>query len=449
MSRPTLSFDDLLARYGRPVPRYTSYPTALQFNGTVDAARVEGWLAAVDGSQPVSLYLHMPYCKKMCLYCGCNMKVTHNPAVITEYVGYLMREIAMVAGKVGKRLPVSVVHLGGGTPNYAPDHALELLFQCLRANFDILPTAELSLEADPRHLDPATIVTLARLGINRASLGIQDTNPAVQSMIGREQPHTLNIAAVEGLRAAGIEAVNVDLVYGLPGQTVQGFAASMGDIIALNPSRLALFGYAHVPWMKKHQQVLEQYPRADSAERWRMFETATAMLTAAGYVAVGIDHFAKPDDPLAEAAADGKLGRNFMGYTTDTADTLLGFGASSISSFTEGYAQNVTAVADYTARIAGGILPVERGVAVTARDAALRAAITALVSNFQYDMAALGELEGDIRPRLAPLEDDGLIRLDGRRLHITPAGRPFARVVAACFDDYVQPAAANRHSQAV
>lgn len=446
MTRP--SFTQLLATYGKPVPRYTSYPTAPQFNASVTPRRVTAWLQRLDTSTPVSVYIHMPYCKKMCLYCGCNMKVTHNPSVIADYASYLVREIAEATAHIPGRLPVSTLHLGGGTPNYAPPHALELLFHSLRTRFDILADAELSLEADPRHLSAPMVATLAGLGINRVSLGIQDINPTVQTMIGREQPHHLNITAVELLRAAGIGAINVDLVYGLPGQTPEGFVRTMEDIIALDPSRLALFGYAHVPWMKKHQQVLEQYDRADAATRWQMFQTASGMLTAAGYQAVGIDHFAKPDDPLAVAARKGTLNRNFMGYTTDAAETLLGFGASSISAFPQGYAQNVTAVSDYITRVGEGGLPIERGLAVSARDKLLRTAITQVVCTFGANLGRLGNLAKDIRSRLEPLVRDGLVEMKGDELRITTDGMPFVRVVAACFDDYLQPSAV-RHSQAV
>ncbi|MCP5404625.1 MAG: oxygen-independent coproporphyrinogen III oxidase [Pseudomonadaceae bacterium] len=446
----------LLARYDRPVPRYTSYPTAPHFHEGVGVSAVAGWLAELPADKPVSVYLHTPYCKSMCLYCGCNMKVTHNPQVVSNYVSYLIREMGHVARLIGTKLKVSTVHLGGGTPSYLPPHALELLFDALHGHFDVQDGAEISMEADPRTLGPEMIVTMGRLGFNRVSLGVQDTNPTVQGYIGRIQPHKLNVAAVQGLRAAGIGAINLDMVYGLPGQTTESFRQTIQDVLELAPSRIAMFGYAHVPWMKRHQVVLEQYPRADSAERLEMFAMAGDMLAEHGYVPVGLDHFALPDDPLAVAAGNGTLHRNFMGYTTDDAETLLGFGASSISSYPQGYAQNVTEVKDYLQRVGDGILPVAKGIALTPRDRLARRLIEDISCNFACDTEAAVQSTGvddaaylaKARENLAPLMADGLVAVDGGRVCINPQGKPFTRVVAACFDDYLGKGS-GRHSAAV
>ncbi|MFZ2587581.1 MAG: oxygen-independent coproporphyrinogen III oxidase [Alphaproteobacteria bacterium] len=436
----------LTAKYSHPVPRYTSYPSALQFGPHITPTVVEGWLKNLPTTHPVSLYLHLPYCKKLCLYCGCNMKVTHNPAVISSYMGYLLDEIRHTARLLGQRLNVSTVHLGGGTPSYCPPEDLKTLFATLHQHFNILPHAELSLEADPRLLTPETVATLASVGITRASLGVQDTNPAVQAAIGRVQPHATNHAAVANLRAVGIQAINIDVVYGLPLQTSATFTQTIADVLELAPSRLALFGYAHVPWMKKHQLVLEQHPRPNPLERLNLFAAATEQLMAAGYVPVGLDHFAKPDDPLAIAAAHGTLHRNFMGYTSDDAPTLLGFGASSISTFPQGYAQNETDIPAYQTTIAAGSLATVKGLAFTERDTLRAPLIESLICNLHTTLPA--DVLAEALPKLEPLIADGLATLAESTLRITPQGRPFSRVVAACLDDYLKPTS-TRHSQAV
>lgn len=441
---------ELIAKYGGPVPRYTSYPTAIQFHAGVDAFTVNGWLGTLRDAGEASLYLHMAYCKSLCLYCGCNMKVTNKQDTITAYVNVLIDEMRRTAALLPERLKVGAIHLGGGTPSYVPMKDLRRVFAVMHELFDVKAGAEISMEIDPRQLVDGMPALLGELGFNRASLGIQDTNPTVQNVIRRVQPHSLNVRAVMQLREAGVRDINVDLLYGLPMQTPETMRQTVADIQELRPSRIALFGYAHVPWMKKHQAVLEEYNLPDAEARLDIFNTAVDALTKAGYVAVGIDHFCLPTDPMAIAAKDGDLKRNFMGYTTDAAPVLLGFGASAISQYPQGYAQNITAPADYLDAMEKPGLPIARGVAVDAGDMARRGVIEQLLCGMRAEGHALDELLVQ-RERLNDMVQDGLAEWQGDTLRVTEKGRPFARAVAACFDAYLGKGAstAGRHSKGV
>lgn len=441
---------ELIAKYGGPVPRYTSYPTALQFHAGIDAATVEGWLGTLRDAGEASVYLHMAYCKSLCLYCGCNMKVTNKAETISAYVDVLMDEMRRTAALLPEKLKVGAIHLGGGTPSYVPMKDLRRVFTLMRELFEVKDGAEISMEIDPRQLVEGMPALLGELGFNRASLGIQDTNEVVQQVIRRVQPQALNVRAVSQLRAAGVEDINVDLLYGLPMQTPATMRQTVADVKELRPSRIALFGYAHVPWMKKHQAVLEQHELPDADARLAIFNTAVEELTKAGYVAVGIDHFCLPTDPMAIAAREGELKRNFMGYTTDAAPVLLGFGASAISQYPQGYAQNITAPAEYLHAMQQPGLPIARGVAVSKGDIARRGVIEQLLCG----MRAQGEgLDGLVMQteRLQEMVADGLAEWQGDMLRVTEKGRPFARAVAACFDAYLGKGASTmgRHSRGV
>ena len=432
----TLPMKPLLAAYGGPVPRYTSYPTAPHFGAGVDGAKVAGWLAEVPQGVEASVYLHLPYCKSLCLYCGCNMKVTNRMETISAYVDVLVEEMRRVAACLPRRLRVGAIHLGGGTPSYAPMPDLLRLFEVMRELFDVHKGAEISMEMDPRQLPDGLPALMGSLGFVRASLGIQDTNLAVQEAIRRVQPQELNLRAVKLLREAGVKEINVDLLYGLPLQTPATMRRTVADMMELAPSRIALFGYAHVPWMKKHQAVLEQYDLPDAEARMELWETAVEALTAAGYEAVGIDHFCLPDDSMAVAAREGALKRNFMGYTTDRLPVLLGFGASAISQYSQGYAQNVTAPGEYMTAMEQGGLPVARGVGVTPDDVARRSVIEQLLCGMQAQGPGLAGLVAQPE-KLDALVGDGVAVWEDGVLRITPLGWPFARVVASCFDAYV------------
>jgi len=441
---PTAS---LTQKYDVPVPRYTSYPTAPHFTSQYTASTYAQQLGELCGDVPISVYVHMPFCKSLCWYCGCNMRVAHKMPAIREYANTICREVEIAAVASGKRLTVGNIHFGGGTPTWGPREGLAAIIEALRKNFDVRADAEIAMEIDPRTLTPELSKYLAALGVNRVSLGVQDFDPTVQIAINRYQPFDQVRLGVEDLRAVGIEHINIDLIYGLPLQTREKIIRTMDMAIALTPQRVALFGYAHVPWMKKHQRLLEKNPIPDSGQRFELFAAAQARIKSYGFEQIGIDHFAHPNDNLAQALRAHTLHRNFQGYTTDAAPVLLGFGTSAISSLRQAYAQNETDVAKYMGIVAAGTLPTVRGRTLTDDDLRRRALITDLMCYFSACIPE--DLGRQCAPTLSELEGDGLITWrEPGMLHMTEQGRPWVRVVAACFDTYFQPAPA-RHARAV
>jgi oxygen-independent coproporphyrinogen III oxidase len=446
---------DLLARYDRAVPRYTSYPTAPHFHAGIDAATYRRWLSELPADVPLSLYLHIPFCQSLCWYCGCHTTVARHYGRISDYLEVLLREIELVAGALGGRRPVRHVHLGGGTPTMLDARDLERLGRALGEQFDLLAGAEIAVEIDPRTLTLAGVGALAAIGVNRASLGVQDVNPKVQRAINRWQPLETTEQAVGWLRAAGIGRINVDLIYGLPHQSEALVVRSVEGVLALAPDRVALFGYAHVPWMKRHQRLIDEQALPGREARAGQFRAAAARLLEAGYVAIGIDHFARRSDSLVAAQRDGRLHRNFQGYTTDEAVALLGFGASAIGSLPQGYVQNAVPIGAWRDAIRGGAPAVARGLALDAEDRVRRAIIERLMCDFAVDLEALCVRHGWpshlLQPELealAPLVDDGVVEVDGLVIRVTARGRPLVRVVCAAFDAYLD-AGAGRHSRAV
>ncbi|MEK7245308.1 MAG: oxygen-independent coproporphyrinogen III oxidase [Pseudomonadota bacterium] len=445
----------LFARYDRPVPRYTSYPTAPHFTPDVDAARYRCWLAALPEGETVSLYLHVPFCAEMCWYCGCHTKVAARYAPIADYAATLKREIALVAGIVGRRAPVGRIHWGGGTPTQlAPEDFLGLM-AVLRTYFDVRPQTEIAVEADPRTLDDARIRALAEAGVNRVSLGVQDLNDRVQKAINRIQPFRRVAAAVEGLRGAGIGALNMDLMYGLPYQTEADVRRTVDLVASLRPDRLAVFGYAHVPWMKTHQKMIPEDALPGGLERLGQARAVAEALAAHDYRSIGLDHFARPDDSLARALDDGRLRRNFQGYTDDGAEILIGFGASAIGQFPQGYVQNAVPFHAYDAAIAAGRLAAQRGVALAPKDRLRRAVIERLMCDMKADLALLARAHGFPEDAfaaecaaLAPMVADGFVEVAGSVVRIPEAGRFFMRTIAAEFDSYLGTGE-GRHSRAV
>lgn len=454
-----MSITALIEKYDTRVPRYTSYPTAPHFSLAVDAAAYGGWLAALPPEQPVSLYLHVPFCEQLCLYCGCNTGVVRQEGPRASYADAMAREIALVRAAIGQRLRVTHVHWGGGTPTALPARSLLALMTTLRDAFDIAQGAEVAVEIDPRHFPDDRLDALVDMGVNRVSLGVQDFSPRVQQAVRRIQCEALTRSVAERVRARGIGAVNVDLMYGLPYQTAESVADTARRAIGLAPDRLAVFGYAHVPWMKKHQSLLPEDALPGPAERFAQRGETERVLTAAGYVAIGLDHFAAPTDSLAQAAGAQALNRNFQGYTVDDAPTLIGFGASAIGRLPQGYAQNHTKVGAYLAAIGRGELPIARGIAVTADDILRRDIIERIMCDLHVDLAERAATHGqDAAPLLrdasllAPMEADGLVCRTGARIAITEAGRPFVRSVAAAFDTYLartQAEGAARHARAI
>ncbi len=436
------------------VPRYTSYPTAPHFSADVGANAYGDFLDQVAGEDgPVSLYLHIPFCHSICHYCGCTTKASRRYAPIEAYVAVLRSEIAMVAARIGRR-EVSHIHWGGGTPNLLSAAAFEAIVDDLNRFFDIGPRTEHAIELDPRHLGEGRARFLAGIGVNRASLGVQDFDPAVQAAIGRIQPAETVAAAVEQLRDAGIASLSFDLIYGLPEQSVSSIRRTVETAIALAPDRISLFGYAHVPWFRANQKLIDAARLPGSEQRLDLERTAHGSIAAAGYVPIGIDHFARPGDSMAEALSKRTLRRNFQGYTTDHADTLIGFGASSIGRTRAGYAQNVTDTGNWRERIGGGHFATERGRILTPDDRLRADVIEQILCFFEFDLATTAARHG-VDPavlsadldKLTPLVRAGWVTADGGRIAIIRNGVELARLVASAFDAYL--GTGGRHSVAV
>ncbi|HSR71327.1 MAG TPA: oxygen-independent coproporphyrinogen III oxidase, partial [Kiloniellales bacterium] len=407
---------DLLARYDLRVPRYTSYPTAPHFGPQVGPETYDGWLAGVDPALPLSLYLHVPFCDSLCWFCGCHTRVVNRYRPVAAYLELLLAEVDHVAARLPGGRTVGHIALGGGTPTILAPDDLARLFTRIGERFAIAAAAEIAVEIDPRGLDPAMPAALAAAGVRRASLGVQDLDPAVQRAVNRIQSLEETAAVARALRAAGIEALNVDLMYGLPHQSREGLLATIDAVVeTLAPERLCLFGYAHVPWMKAHQRLIPESALPGPEERFAQYLGAAERLQAAGYVWIGPDHFARPEDPLALAARQGRLRRNFQGYTTDACPVRLGLGPSAIGALPQGFVQNRIALRDYRAALEAGALPVAKGVALDADDRLRAAVIERLMCDLTVDLEVLSE-EFGFEPAvfdedlagLPPLERDGL-----------------------------------------
>ena len=446
--------EDIL-RFDRRVPRYTSYPTAADFTPAVDAATYGDWLANLPPGEDVSLYLHIPFCRSLCWFCGCHTTVARRAAPVDAYLGLMMREIDMLAEALGPHHRVVHVHWGGGTPTIVGPRGIARLAGRLRGRFSLAPGADFAVEIDPRAASRETVAALADAGVTRASLGVQDFDPGVQRAINRVQPLALTARVADWLRAAGIEALNIDLLYGLPGQTVATITRTVDSVLALEPQRIALYGYAHVPWIKRHQRLIDEAALPGAAQRLALAQAATARFVARGYVAIGLDHLALPSDPLAMAARQGRLRRNFQGYTTEPAEVLLGLGASAIGTLPEGYVQNAPRATDYRAAIDGGGFATARGVAISDDDRLRRSVIERLMCDLEVDLAALCGGAANAQARfgedvaaLAPLEARGAVAIDGMRIRVAADARLLLRVVCAAFDRR-PPRVAARHSLAV
>ncbi len=435
------------------VPRYTSYPTAPHFTKEIGPEAYAAWLAQMPQGAPLSLYLHVPFCRELCHYCGCHTKAIRQQAPIDEYAQSLIAEIALVAEHAGPRA-VSHLHWGGGTPSILNGRNLAQIVGRLEEAFDLAALREHAIELDPRHLDAALARVLAGLGVNRASLGVQDLSPHVQEAIGRIQPYEQVARAAAMLRDAGIADLNFDLMYGLPRQSVDDVRRSAEMALALSPQRIALFGYAHVPWFRPQQRLIDTAALAGPAGRLAQMNAAREVLLAAGYRPIGFDHFALPSDSLAVAAQNGTMRRNFQGYTSDDAEILLGFGASAIGRLTQGFVQNAPDAGGYQRAVAAGRLAAVRGISLSVDDRVRARIIEALMCDFAADPQAIAaelgvnERFADELAQLAPLVDQGIARIERGRVMVTEMGRPFVRLVAAAFDAYLRRTA-RRHSVAV
>jgi oxygen-independent coproporphyrinogen-3 oxidase len=439
----------------RNLPRYTSYPTAVAFETADGEAEARRWLAATRPDDMISAYVHVPFCKRMCWYCGCHTSVFHEYDRVRAFYQTLRLEVDLWADAMGPHAGAAHLHFGGGSPNaLSPEDFLGLV-RHMADRFRLRPGAEVAAELDPGMLSDAFIDACGEAGVTRASLGVQTFDPDVQARVNRIQPYEMVAAATDRLRRAGVGAVNFDLMYGLPGQTPENVAASTAAAVTLRPDRVAVFGYAHVPWMKKHQVMIREADLADVAGRWEQAEAADEALVAAGYVRIGLDHYALPDDPLSVSAARGALRRNFQGYTDDPAPVLVPIGPSSIGRFAEGFLQNAITTDLWGREVEAGRLPIARRLAVTAEDGLRAAVIERLMCDLAVDVDAVCREHGFDTSTLdeavrgaAALEADGLCQVDGRRIRIPANASRVMRVVAACFDARL-PVSPARHARAV
>jgi len=434
---------DLLAT---PVPRYTSYPTAAEFHDRIAPADMAAALDRLAPGTPVSLYVHIPYCREICWYCGCNTGAANRGARLAAYLEALHTEIDMVARRLADRATIGRIAFGGGSPNALEPAAFLALQDHLNAAFRPVDPV-ISIEIDPRTLDEPWAEALSRSGATRASLGVQTFSAEIQAAIGRVQPLALIERTTTLLRAAGITSLNFDLMYGLPGQTPDILRETLVQALALGPERLAVFGYAHVPHMLPRQKRIDAGRLPDARDRFDSAAMAHAFFTGHGYNAVGFDHFALPDDAIARAARAGELKRNFQGFTEDQAPVLIGLGASAISAFPDAYLQDDKNSGRYRMLLSAGQFPVTRGVARTAEDRLRSRIVEDLLCRGMADAAALADYPG-LLPRLTRFEQVGLLEVRGRALRLTPQALPYARVIGAVFDAYRTPAS-GRFSAAI
>jgi len=428
------------------LPRYTSYPPANRFTSAVGHGAARLALTSLPANATLSLYIHIPYCKKLCWYCGCHTSVPTLNDPLDSYVAALKAEISQVAPLLPSSSSVTRLHFGGGSPDILTARHIREIMAILRGHFAFSSLAEIAAELDPRGLTPATIDAFAAAGLNRASMGVQVLDPGVQQRINRIQSREEIERAMRSLRSAGVDSLNMDLMYGLPGQTTEhvietALFASQHDV-----DRVAVFGYAHVPWMKKHQKGIRTQDLPDSETRFRQAEAAAQSLESAGYLPIGFDHFAAPGDSLATAEMQGRLHRNFQGYTDDAATALIGFGASAISSLPNLIYQNASDTSAYREAIAERRSPVIRGIALAAEDRRVAGVIEQVLCNYEAHIPA--DMLAQARARLAPALNADLVELHNGHVVVTDRGRPYVRNIAACFDPSFAPQA-GRHSLAI
>ena len=445
-----------LSRHGlfdARVPRYTSYPTAPQFGGGVEPSDFGDWIRQIPERAEISLYVHVPFCRRLCWFCACRTQGTTSDEPVTAYATMLHQEIALLRRHLPKGVRLSRLHWGGGTPTMlSPQQSSDLA----AAIFAVAPLAdggEFSVEIDPMEVDEARLDALVGAGMNRVSIGVQDFDPQIQAAIGREQPYDTTLAVAKMVRDRGVTSLNADILYGLPHQTPEKISDSVDKLLALSPDRVALYGYAHVPWMSRRQQMIPSDAIPTPQERLKLFETARKLFAWDGYQEIGIDHFARPDDGMAVAARNGTLRRNFQGYTDDTSPVLVGLGASSISRFPQGFAQNVSGTSDYTKSIRAGQFSTHRGHVFSGEDGLRGRIIEALMCDFRVDRAELIRDFGTTDARLdalfttAAAAFPGMVTLDASGFAIPDKARPLARMIARAFDAYDQSKA--KHSAAI
>lgn len=443
----------IIAAYDKPVPRYTSYPTAAQFSGKIGAGEHESWLRDLAGAF-AALYVHVPFCRQLCWYCACHTMAMRSESTLERYASALLRELELVTRAVPEAV-VDAVQWGGGTPSQLGAPRLRTIGRHIDALFARRAGAEMSMEIDPRYCDDELVDAMVDIGVTRASLGVQDFDEAVQQAINRAQSFERTAATLQRLRDAGIDRANIDLVYGLPRQTLETLSRTLDKALALSPDRFAVFAYAHVPWMKPHQRLIDEVALPQAPERAAMAALVSVRLIGAGYVQVGLDHYARPADPLARASAGGRLRRTFQGYVADEAAWVVGIGASSISSLPRGYSQNAVDAAQYMTALEQGRFATARGVAVDADDRLRADIIGALMCAYSADIEGICHRHGvaaekflDAISGLERLRRDGLVSLQHGRLEVTDLGRPLVRSVCAAFDRYYT-GVAGRHARGI
>lgn len=431
-----------LGLFDAKVPRYTSYPTAPHFSTGVQSREFEAWVRSIQPGEGISLYIHVPFCRRLCWFCACRTQGVRSDDPVKAYLATLKDEIAHVGAILPEGVKLARLHWGGGTPTLLKPNQISDLAGWITDAAPFAEGIEFSVEVDPSEVDDARLDALAAAGMNRASIGIQDFDPDIQETIGREQSFEITREVTEKLRARGIHSLNTDILYGLPHQDRTRIAETTRKLLTLEPDRVALYGYAHVPWMAKRQTMIPEQHLPGSESRLELYDTARDLFLAAGYQAIGIDHFARKGDGLAVAAEAGRLRRNFQGYTDDTCETLIGLGASAISRFREGYVQNCSATAAYLAQIREGNFAAARGHAFCEDDNLRARVIEELMCTFSVDLAAVeaefAKPAADLRPEMARVFQKyaPLVSLKGSTLAIQPGGRPLARMIAREFDAY-------------
>ena len=427
------------------VPRYTSYPTAPHFHKQINGAVYKNWLKTIDQSQTLSLYLHIPYCKQLCWFCGCHTKITPDYSPVKNYLQLIKKEMEMISHYLPNS-PVTHVHFGGGSPTILEPADFDDTINVIKQHFNLSPSTEIAIEIDPRTVDKEKIESYARNGIKRASIGVQDFNFKVQEAVNRIQPYKLVNEVIQRLRSRHITALNVDLIYGLPYQTLETIRETIYQTLTLKPDRISLFGYAHVPWMKKYHHLLSEDVLPDSSLRFKMFSIASEILTSSGYIAIGLDHFARESDSLAQAFKKKLLKRNFQGYTTDVADNLIGIGTSSISSISKGYVQNIAGSLEYEKSILSAELPILRGIELTQEDKDRRTIIMSLMCQFKANVCP--KIYQNEINRLAPYFKNKVASYKDGILVVNPEAKKDIRVIASVFDAYF-PKANHQYSPSI
>jgi oxygen-independent coproporphyrinogen-3 oxidase len=439
---------ELIKKYDRPGPRYTSYPTAPEWTEAFGPAQYVDHLARANAAGgPLSIYVHLPFCREMCRFCGCNVVATHDRTRADAYLDLLEQEVALVAAKLPRRREVSQLHWGGGTPTFLDEKQLVRCHEILARHFTFVKDAEKAVEIDPAITTRSQIETLGKLGFNRISMGVQDFDAKVQEVVGRIQGEKETADLVQSARDNGFHGVNLDLIYGLPYQTPETWKNTLERIVAIRPDRLAVFGFAYVPWSKPHQRLLPQEALPKTEQRVELFLGAVEAFTGAGYRLIGLDHFALESDELAKAQDAGYLYRNFQGYTIRPALDTVAFGMTSISDIGGAYAQNAHRLKDWGDKVAAGIIPVERGAAMSDDDVMRRFVINRVMCLLRLDLREVAEkfggaareaVEENLRGGVGELAEDGLVTFDGDLLRVTPLGQLLVRNVAMLFDAYLK-----------